>query len=135
MQMHFLPHHAPAIGKLAAQFSSMPIILDHMGRAGQGTPQDAEEVLKLSKLPKVYFKFSSVVSASKQKPPYSDAAPLVRRAFDAFGAERILWGGLGHDMDQFKEAQATFEYHFAFATEAQRALIRGGNAAKLFHFS
>jgi predicted TIM-barrel fold metal-dependent hydrolase len=135
MQMHFLPHHAPAIGKLAAQFPAMPVILDHMGRAGQGTPQAADEVLKLSKLPKVYFKFSAVSSASKQKPPHADAAPFVRRAFDAFGAERILWGGLGHDMDQFKVAQSVFDYHFAFATEAERAMIRGGNAAKLFGFS
>ncbi|MEP7362571.1 MAG: amidohydrolase family protein [Acidobacteriota bacterium] len=135
MQMHFLPHHAPAIGKLAAQFRSMPVILDHMGRPGQGTPAAFDEVLKLAKLPKVYFKFSAVGSASKQKPPYADAATYVRRAFDAFGAERILWGGLGHDMDQFKEAQATFDYHFAFATEAQRTLIRGVNAAKLFKFA
>ena len=135
MQMHFLPHHAPAIGKLAAQFRSMPVILDHMGRAGMGTPAAFEEVLKLAKLPKVYFKFSGVGYSSKQKPPHADAATYVRRAFDAFGAERILWGGLGHDMDQFKQAKAIFDHHFAFATDAQRVLIRGANAAKLFGFA
>ena len=135
MQMHFLPHHATAIGKLAAQFRGMPVILDHMGRAGMGTPAAFDEVLKLAKLPKVYFKFSGVGYSSKQKPPFADAATYVRRAFDAFGAERILWGGLGHDMDQFRQAQAIFDYHFAFATEEQRAMIRGGNAAKLFGFA
>ncbi|MBK7926901.1 MAG: amidohydrolase family protein [Bryobacterales bacterium] len=135
MQMHFLPHHGAAIGKLAAQFRGMPVILDHMGRAGMGAPAAFEEILKLARLPKVYFKFSGVGYSSKQKPPYADAAKYVRRAFEAFGAERILWGGLGHDMDGFRQAQAIFDHHFAFATEAQREMIRGGNAAKLFGFA
>lgn len=135
MQMHFLPHHATAIGKLADQFRGMPVILDHMGRAGMGTAAAFEEVLKLARFPKVYFKFSGVGYSSKQKPPHADAATYVRRAFDAFGAERILWGGLGHNMDGFRQARATFDHHFAFATEAQRDMIRGGNAAKLFGFA
>lgn len=135
MQMHFLPHHGAAIGKLAAQFRGMPVILDHMGRAGMGAPAAFEEILKLARLPKVYFKFSGVGYSSKQKPPYADAATYVRRAFEAFGPERILWGGLGHDMDGFRQAQGIFDHHFAFATEAQREMIRGGNAAKLFGFA
>lgn len=135
MQMHFLPHHATAIGKLAGEFRGMPVILDHMGRAGMGTPAAFEEVLKLARFPKVYFKFSGVGYSSKQKPPHADAATYVRRAFEAFGPERILWGGLGHDMDGFRQAQAIFDHHFAFATEAQRNMIRGGNAVKLFRFA
>lgn len=135
MQMHFLPHHAPAIGKLAAEFRSMPVILDHMGRAGMGAPETFDGILKLARLPKVYFKFSGVRYSSKQKPPYADAATYVRRAFDAFGPERILWGGLGHSMDEFREAQSVFNHHFAFATAEQRAMIRGGNAARLFGFA
>jgi len=135
MQMHFLPHHAAAIGKLAGQFRGMPVVLDHMGRAGMGAPEAFEEILKLARLPKVYFKFSGVGYSSKQKPPYADAATYVRRAFEAFGPERILWGGLGHDMGGFRQAKAVFDHHFGFATEAQREMIRGGNAARLFGFA
>jgi predicted TIM-barrel fold metal-dependent hydrolase len=58
----------------------------------------------------------------------------IKGSFDNFGAERILWGGLGHDMAGFKAASAVFDAQFGFASAADRALIRGGNAAKLFRF-
>ncbi len=134
IQMHFLPNHAPGISKLAGEFRDVPVILDHMGRAGQGSPEAAEEVLKLARHPRVYFKFSGAGYSSKQKPPHTDAKPLVRRAYDAFGAGRILWGGLGHSMKEFEAANGLFDFMFDFASADARAQIRGLNAIKLFRF-
>ncbi len=134
VQMHFLPHHAPAIGKLAATFRDVPVILDHMGRAGQGTPADADQVLLLSRYPRVYFKFSGVGYSSKQPAPHADARPFVRRALKEFGAERILWGGLGHSRGQWETANAIFETMFGDLPSLDRTRIRGVNAAKLFRF-
>ena len=37
VQMHAIPAQAPAIGALAAKFPDTLVILDHMGRPGQGT--------------------------------------------------------------------------------------------------
>ncbi|MBM3811810.1 MAG: amidohydrolase [Acidimicrobiia bacterium] len=132
VQMHFLPHHAPAIGKLAAQFRDTPVILDHMGRAGMGQPADFDQILKLADYPRVYFKYSGVGYSSKQEHPHADAQPLVRRAFQAFGANRILWGGLGHNMEAHRKATDMFDRHFSFVSPQDRALIRGQNAARLF---
>src|ERR1051325_1673170 len=53
IQMHFIPYYAPQIGALAEQFPQMPVILDHLARAGQGTPAEYDNVLKLAKLPRV----------------------------------------------------------------------------------
>ncbi len=135
VQMHFLPHHAPAIGKLAAEFRDMPVILDHMGRAGQGSAADAEEVLRLAKLPRVFFKFSGVGYSSKQKAPYADAKPFVRRALAEFGADRILWGGLGHNAKENQDARAVFDAMFGDLRPADAAKIRGANAARLFRWA
>jgi predicted TIM-barrel fold metal-dependent hydrolase len=132
VQMHFIPCWGPEIGELAARFSDVPVILDHLARAGQGTPQEYDSVLKLAKLPKVYMKFSGVRYSSKQDPPHRDAMPLVRRTYDAFGPGRMLWGGLGHNMADFEKAVDLFEAQFAFASEADRAKIRGLNAKTLF---
>jgi predicted TIM-barrel fold metal-dependent hydrolase len=135
IKMHFIPHWAPQIGELAAQFPAMPIVLDHLARSGQGTPQEYEQVLQLAKHPKVVMKFSGVGYSSKEKPPYRDAQPLVRRTFDAFGPDRMIWGGLGQSMPQFEQAFEVFESMFAFAKEQDRAKIRGRNAAHLFGFA
>ncbi|MEO7652246.1 MAG: amidohydrolase family protein, partial [Bryobacteraceae bacterium] len=134
IQMHCLPYYAPRIGELAARMPKLPIILDHLARAGQGTPAEFAGVLKLAKYPRVYMKYSGVQYSSKQGYPFTDAKPIVRRAFDAFGPDRMIWGGLGHDMGQFHQAVEVFESIFDFASETDRAKIRGITAAKLFNF-
>ncbi|MBI1786098.1 MAG: hypothetical protein HYR60_00915 [Acidobacteria bacterium] len=111
--MHFIPCYATRIGELAAQFRETPVILDHLARAGQGSAED-------------------VRYASKQDYPHADAKPLVRRAYQAFGADRILWGGLGHSMLKFERSVTLLDQMFDFLPEAERGKIRGLNAKRLF---
>ncbi|MBZ5619214.1 MAG: amidohydrolase [Acidobacteriia bacterium] len=134
IQMHFLPYFAPQIGELARKFPGVPVLLDHLARAGQGTPADFEQVLRLARLPRVYMKYSGIEYSSTQPFPYLDAKPLVRRAFDAFGPDRILWGGLGNTLEDFDKQTRLFDLMFDFADEPARAKIRGLNAMKLFGF-
>jgi predicted TIM-barrel fold metal-dependent hydrolase len=137
IQMHFIPHYAPQIGELAAKFPDMPVILDHLARAGQGTAAEYDEVLKLAKLPRVYMKYNQtgVLTVSKQKFPYLDAKPVVKRAYQAFGADRIIWGGLGGNMANFEKNVELLDIMFDFAPESERAKIRGLTAKKLFRFA
>jgi predicted TIM-barrel fold metal-dependent hydrolase len=132
VQIQFLPQFAPQIGELAGQFRETAVILDHMGRPGQGRPGEFDGVLKLARAPRVYFKVSEIGAASKQPFPHADAKPLVRRAFDAFGPERLIWGELGYDKSAFDKSMTLFEAHFDFASASDKARILGGNAAKLF---
>lgn len=134
IQMHFIPCHAPDIAALAAEFRGVSVILDHLARAGQGTPAEYEEVLRMARLPRVYMKFSGVSYSSKQKHPHRDVQPLVRRTFDAFSADRMIWGGLGMNLEDFRRNLAMFEEMFDFASAADRAKIRGLTAARLFGF-
>lgn len=134
IQMHFIPCHAPQIAALAAEFRDTPVILDHLARAGQGTPAEYEELLRMAKLPRVVMKFSGVNYSSKQPSPFGDAKPLVRRTFDAFGPDRMIWGGLGMNLQDFRQNLTMFAEMFDFATEADRAKIRGLTAARLFGF-
>ena len=127
IQMHFLPHYAPGIAELAGQFPKVPVILDHLARVGQGTPEEFEGVLGLAKFPKVVMKYSGVEYSAK-----ADWKPMVRRMFDAFGPQRMIWGALGYTRDEFAKQSQLLNRMFDFATEAQRARIRGGNAAELF---
>ena len=134
IQMHFIPFYAPRIAALAAEFRDVPVVLDHLARAGQGTPAEYQEVLKLARYPRVFMKYSGVRYSSKQEYPYDDARPLVRRVYDAFGPRRILWGGLGYTAADFEQNAALLDRMFDFAPETERAAIRGENAARLFGF-
>jgi predicted TIM-barrel fold metal-dependent hydrolase len=135
IQMHFLPFYAPQIFELASQFPTVPVILDHLGRAGQGTPGEFAGVLKLARLPRVYMKYSGAEYSSKEKYPFADVKPIVRRSYDAFGPDRMIWGYFGHDRAGFDREVALLDSMFDFASGEDREKIRGGNALKLFKWS
>ncbi len=134
IQMHFIPYYGPQIGELLARLPDTTVILDHLGRAGQGTPAKYSKVLQLARYKNVYMKYSGVNYSSKEKFPFRDARPIVRHAYDAFGPDRIIWGGLGMNMKEFEQAVELLDDMFDYATESERAKIRGLNAQKLFHF-
>jgi predicted TIM-barrel fold metal-dependent hydrolase len=137
IQVHCIPHYAVAIGELSSKFQDTPVILDHLARPGQGTPEEYEQVLKLAQNPRVFMKYSTtgVASASKQPFPHADAKPLVKRVYQAFGADQIILGELGGNMTEFQRAMQLFHFMFDFAPELERARIQGLNAKKLFAFS
>ena len=132
IEMHFVPHFAPQIGALAAQFQEVPVILDHLGRAGEGTGMEFEDVLKLAKYPRVFMKFSGVEYSSKAPYPHLDVEPTVQRILNTFGAGRILWGGLGYNKAEFDKQSKLFDLMFDSASASDRAKIRGLNAMQLF---
>lgn len=137
IQIHCIPLYAVAIGELARRFQDTHVILDHLARPGQSTPQEYEQVLKLAELPNVFMKFSStgVASASKDPFPHLDAKPLVKRVYEAFGADKIMWGELGGNETEFQQAVELFDVMFAFASQSARAKIRGLTSKQLFAFS
>jgi predicted TIM-barrel fold metal-dependent hydrolase len=126
VQMHFVPAMARDIRALAAQFPETTVILDHMGRPGQGSETEYADVLKMAGLPKVVMKFSSWDAYP------GDLRTLTRRLYDAFGPRRIIWGTMGNTVEEFRARSARFEELLAFASAADRAAIRGGNAERLF---
>jgi predicted TIM-barrel fold metal-dependent hydrolase len=130
IQVQMVPVHAPELAALAAEFREIPVIIDHLALYSRGTPAQFQEVLKMGKLPRVYMKYSQVSNATKEA-----AKPIVRQVYDAFGPDRIIWGGLGSKMEQFERNVAIFDEMFEFAPESDRAKIRGLNAMKLFRFS
>jgi predicted TIM-barrel fold metal-dependent hydrolase len=135
VQMHLIPLHAPDVMRLASEFSDTPVIVDHLARAGQGTPAQYDEVLKLARLPRVYMKFSGLEYSSKQSYPYLDLRPLIRRTYDAFGPDRIIAGYIGMTPGDFRRGLELVPIMFEFASAAEHDKILGCNAATLYRFN
>jgi L-fuconolactonase len=126
VQMHFVPAQAPNIRALAAKFPETTVILDHMGRPGQGTDAEYRDVLKLAELPRVILKYSNWAEYK------GDLAGLTRRLYDTFGPRRMIWGAMGNTPEEFRKQSARFEELLSFASAEDRAAVRGGNAQRLF---
>lgn len=143
--LQLIPHYASQVGELAKKFPSMPVMLDHLARPGQGTAEEYGEVLKLGSLPNVYMKFTTTGVQSAATPaggrgpseayPFPNVKPLIKRVYSAYGADKIMWGELGASMPAFDKATDLFDTMFDFAPENDRKKIRGLTAQKLFAFS
>lgn len=151
IQAHIQPHFAPQVEKLAAAVPSTRVIIDHFGHAGVGTlvrgpngwsharaelgyrdVKEFDSVLRLAKLPQVILKVSGLNYSSREPFPHRDVEPLARRAFDAFGPDRMVWGSLGHSMQEFRQKAEIFDVNFHFLSSADRASLRGLTAKRLF---
>jgi predicted TIM-barrel fold metal-dependent hydrolase len=126
VQMHFIPGQARNIRSLAAKFPATTVILDHMGRPGQGSEAEYAEVLRLAELPRIILKYSNWGEYK------GDLTKLTKQLYDSFGPERIIWGTLGNTPAELRKQGSRFEELLAFASEAERVAIRGGNAQRLF---
>lgn len=126
IQMHFIPGQAANIRSLAERTPEATVILDHMGRPGDGTEKEYEEVLRLAELPQVILKYSGWDMYK------GDLGRLTRRIYAAFGPNRMIWGMLGGTIEEYRRQSARLAELVGFAAAEDRAKIAGGNAMRLF---
>jgi predicted TIM-barrel fold metal-dependent hydrolase len=135
IQLHFEPRWAPGFEPLIEEFSGTTVIIDHLGRPLQGTPAEHARVVGWSKYKNTVIKLSAI--PPKTQFPHRDAAPFVRNAVDAFGPDRIIYGGgfepgaTGASYLAARERLLGFVSHLSPADQDK---VSGGTAAKLFKF-
>lgn len=135
MQLHFEPRHAPGFVPLIKKFPDTTVIIDHLGRPMQGTPEEHAVVVGWAKLPNTIIKLSSI--PSNRNYPHRDVGPIIRQLADAYGPERMIYGGgfsaaaTGASYRAYRETARSYISHFSAAEQAQ---VLGGNAARLFGF-
>jgi len=135
VQLHFEPRYAPGFEPLIREFSKTRVIIDHLGRPFQGTPAEHEVVLKWAKFDNTIMKLSAI--PDQRTYPHRDIGPIIRKLTDAWGAERMIYGGGFGPTATGASYRQAFEHarsYLAHLSAADQAKILGGNAAKLFGF-
>lgn len=125
IQFHLIPHYAPQVAELAREFADVPVLLDHLARAHEGTASEVDQVMALGKIPNVTIKYSG---------PYAGDAGLVQRALDSFGPNQMICGYVGMNQEEFRKWSGDFDRVFARLPAEDRRKIRVENAKKLFHW-
>jgi predicted TIM-barrel fold metal-dependent hydrolase len=101
-----------------------------------------KELLKLLRLPNMYFEVGYGLAfenwdiwKENYEYPYPVHNKIIKKIYKEVGAERLLWGS---DMPNtyrtctYQQCKDLVRLHFDFMSEAERNLVLGGNAAKLF---
>jgi predicted TIM-barrel fold metal-dependent hydrolase len=120
---------------LAEKFSSVNIILDHLGRPDvlDGPPYaNAASLFALADLPNIYLKLTPRIFGDVTKERAS-AETFFPRVVEAFGAQRLAWGSnFPTSPGTLSEILATAEKRLACLGEEDRAWIFGKTAQKLY---
>jgi predicted TIM-barrel fold metal-dependent hydrolase len=135
VQIHFEPRYAPGFEPLIREFADTRVIIDHMGRPFQGSPDEHAVVMRWARFNNTVMKLSSIPQIGEY--PHRDIQPVIRQLTNAWGAERMIYGG-GYNAEATGESYArAFERarsYLAHLSEADQAQILGGTAARLFGF-
>jgi predicted TIM-barrel fold metal-dependent hydrolase len=127
------------IGALAERHPGLTVIIDHMGRQSSLRDDEAfadlDEMLALAKLPNVAIKASSLPCYTNDPYPFPKLTPYLKRTFDAFGPDRMMWGS---DVTRlpcsYRECLDHFAKELPFLSDDDRTRVLGGTAAKLLRW-
>ena len=135
VQIHFEPRYAPGFEPLIHEFPDTTVIIDHLGRPFQGTPAEHAVVLRWSRFDNTVMKLSAI--PSNRSYPHRDIGPVIRQLTEAWGAERMIYGG-GFNADAtgetYRAAIERTRSHIDHLSAGEQAQILGGTAARLFGF-
>jgi predicted TIM-barrel fold metal-dependent hydrolase len=81
----------PEVGKLLESLPDLTVVIDHMADCPIDKPDELEKLIALKRYPKLFVKISHTWSISRQPYPWLDAQEYVKRLYDAFGPQRLMW--------------------------------------------
>ena len=135
MQLHFEPRYATALEPYIKEFPKTTVVIDHLGRPFQGTPKEHAAVVRWARLKNTIMKVSSLPPQNRY--PHRDIGPVIKTLTNAFGAERMIYGG-GFNGSATPESYRDYRQRVAsllgHLSADGRAKILGGTAAKVYGF-
>ncbi|MCC7104412.1 MAG: amidohydrolase [Chloroflexi bacterium] len=136
-----------AFVKVLEAITDVPIVIEHLGanNSPERDPASLEtrrQIFALSRYPNVYMKIHGLGEFSERAFPRAEPFPFIRPvpplfdlAYDAFGADRLMWGSdfppVAGREGYLNALRFTQEY-FAGTSDEERAAIFGRNALRVF---
>jgi predicted TIM-barrel fold metal-dependent hydrolase len=81
----------PDVVPLMDRTPELTVVIDHMADCPIDQPAELEKLIALKRYPNLFVKISHTWSISKQPYPWLDAQQYVKRLYDAYGPERLMW--------------------------------------------
>jgi predicted TIM-barrel fold metal-dependent hydrolase len=136
----------PKLEKMVRAHPEVKIVIDHLSQIDLGAENpepDFQLLLAMARYPNVWLKVSELSSVSKSGAyPFADAYPYVKRVYEAFGPDRLLFGTgypgtarAAYDRPSLDKEIDLFRKLIPFFTAEDRQKILGGNASRLWGFT
>jgi L-fuconolactonase len=81
----------PDAARLIEKFPDLTVVIDHMADCPVDQPAELDKLTALVRYPRVFVKISHTWSLSKESYPWRDSQRMVKRLYDTFGPQRLMW--------------------------------------------
>jgi predicted TIM-barrel fold metal-dependent hydrolase len=110
-----------------------------IGADGEMRDAEVKALVALAKYKRTSVKISAFYALGKKKPPHDELIPMIRRLFDAFGPERLMWASDSpyqvQGMNSYKASIALVRDRIDFLSKADREWLLAKTAEKVFFFA
>lgn len=122
VELHIGPNFGAEVARVIRDTPGVTVLIDHLAEPDMGTPVEYADILALAQHDAVYMKLSGLAHFAKDAPLYLSARPFTRLVIDAFGPDRLVWGG---------GTPGIVDAHLDRESNADREKVKGGNLARL----
>lgn len=122
---------------LIEKHPELAVVVDHMADCPVDDEQKLVQLNMMARYPRVFVKISHMWSLSRQSYPYPDAAAMVAKVRDAFGAERLMWGTdwpIKPELLSYSKRVALYRQHMPFLSAEERAEILYHSTQRVWPF-
>ena len=123
IELHIGPQYAAQAAEVIRTYPDFTVLVDHLGEPHTGNAVEYADVLELARFDTVVMKLSGLGHFSTDEPLYLEARPFTHLVVDAFGPDRMVWGG---------GTPAIVDTHLGHLSEKDREKVKGDNLAYLF---
>jgi predicted TIM-barrel fold metal-dependent hydrolase len=135
------PEHLPRVTKMCDKHRNTSVVIDHFARIGMAGPirrEELDQLCGLSRFDNVTVKISAFYAMGQKKPPYHDLVPMIKRLYESFGAQRLMWASDspyqlvgGHT---YRASISLVRDHLNFLTPVERSWLLRGTAEKVYFY-
>ena len=136
------PSDLPAFDAMCRKHPDTPAVIDHFARVGidgKIRKKDLDNLCGLAKHRKAHVKISAYYALGKKKPPYDDLVPMIKRLYDAFGPERLMWASdcpyQLNDGNSYEASISLITDRIDFLTESDKQWLLRKTAESVFSFT
>ncbi|MCZ6679269.1 MAG: amidohydrolase family protein [Candidatus Poribacteria bacterium] len=121
------PGQISQVADMAERFPGVNVVIDHFAMIDIAAPDSEgfDQLLALSRLPNVYIR-TSLHNSSREQMPYRDMWPYLRRVYDRFGPQRMIYANF-YELLIMKDL-------IPFFTAEDKDWILGKTALKVYRF-
>lgn len=136
------PQDLPAVERMCAKYPHTPVVIDHFARIGMDgeiRQTDLDTLCRLARFKHVHVKISAYYALGKKQPPHYELVPMIRRLYETFGPQRLMWASDSPYQLQapntYKSSISLVRDHLDFVSQEDRQWLLRKTAEKVFFYA